>query len=133
MNASQLMERPAWHALESHYQQIRDTHLRTLFADDPQRGTRLACEAAGLYLDYSKNRITDQTLKLLVDLAEECGLRERILAMFRGDKINVTENRSVLHVALRAPFDEQIWSDGQDVVRDVHTVLDKMSDFATQV
>ena len=98
-----LTARPAWKALDAHYQQVRDVHLRTLFADDPTRGERLTAEAAGLYLDYSKNRITDETLQLLLQLAEECGLRERIDAMFRGEKINVTENRAVLHVALRAP------------------------------
>ena len=98
-----LTERPAWKALEAHYQQVREVHLKQLFADDPQRGERLTAEAVGLYLDYSKNRITDETLKLLLQLAEESGLRARIDAMFRGEKINLTEKRAVLHVALRAP------------------------------
>ena len=98
-----LTKRQAWKALAAHYKEVRPLHLRQLFADDPQRGERLTAEAVGIYLDYSKNRITDETLTLLVQLAEESGLRERIDAMFRGDKINVTENRAVLHVALRAP------------------------------
>ena len=98
-----LTKRKAWKALEAHYKKVRRLHLRKLFADDPKRGERLTVEAAGIYLDYSKNRITDETLKLLIQLAEESGLRERIDAMFRGEKINVTENRAVLHVALRAP------------------------------
>src|SRR5690242_3496864 len=98
-----LTERPAWKALEAHHRQVRDLHLRRLFADDPGRGERLTAEAVGLYLDYSKNRVTDRTLELLVQLAEESGLRARIDAMFRGDRINVTEGRAVLHVALRAP------------------------------
>ena len=101
-----LTDRPAWKALEAHYQQIREVHLRRLFADDPARGERFTLEAAGIFLDYSKNRITDETLKLLLQLAEESGLRERIEAMFSGEKINITENRAVLHVALRAPKDE---------------------------
>src|SRR5690349_154986 len=103
-----LTETKAWNALVAHHQKIRDLHLRTLFADDPKRGERMTLEAAGLYLDYSKNRVTDETLKLLVQLAEESGLRERIDAMFRGDKINITENRAVLHVALRAPQEASI-------------------------
>ncbi len=98
-----LTQRNAWKALEAHFEKIRDVHLRTLFDEDPQRGRRLSAEAGGLYLDYSKHRVTDETLKLLVQLAEESGLRERIDAMFRGEKINITENRAVLHVALRAP------------------------------
>ena len=98
-----LTERPAWKALEAHYQKVRELHLRKLFGDDPDRGERMTAEAVGLYLDYSKNRITDETLKLLVQLAEESGLRARIDAMFRGEKINLTEKRAVLHVALRAP------------------------------
>ncbi len=106
---------------------MRDRHLRELFADDPGRGERLTVEAAGLYLDYSKNRVTDETLKLLVQLAEESGLRERIDAMFRGEKINVTEHRAVLHVALRAPKGQSIVVDGKDVVPEVHAVLDKMA------
>jgi len=128
-----LTQRPAWKALEAHFGEVRDRHLRELFAEDPRRGERLTAEAAGLYLDYSKNRITDETLRLLVNLAEECGLRERIDAMFRGEKINVTEDRAVLHVALRAPRDRTIVVDGQDVVPEVHTVLDKMANFASRV
>ena len=98
-----LTERQTWKVLEAHYQKVRDLHLRKLFADDPTRGERMTVDAVGLYLDYSKNRVTDETLKLLVQLADESGLRERIDAMFRGEKINITENRAVLHVALRAP------------------------------
>ena len=128
-----LTTRPAWTALEAHYAKIRDLHLRTLFTEDPTRGDRLAVEAAGLYLDYSKNRITDETLALLLQLAEESGLRARIDAMFRGDKINVTEKRAVLHVALRAPKGHAIVVDGEDVVPQVHAVLEKMSDFANRV
>ena len=101
--AVSLTSRPSWKALEAHHKKIREVHLRTLFSDDPQRGSRLTAEAAGLFLDYSKNRITDETIRLLLQLAEESGLRARIDAMFRGEKINVTENRAVLHVALRAP------------------------------
>ncbi len=128
-----LTERPAWRALGDHYQQIRDVHLRTLFAEDPQRGERLTVEAAGLYLDYSKNRVTDDTVRLLLQLAEESGLRARIDAMFSGEKINVTENRAVLHVALRAPAGASIVVDGEDVVPGVHQVLDKMAAFADRV
>ena len=126
-------QRRAWKALAAHQQQIRDKHLRDLFAADPGRGTRLTAEAAGLYLDYSKNRITDETLKLLVRLAEESGLRGAIDAMFRGDKINVTEGRAVLHVALRAPRESIIMVDGTNVVPEVHAVLDRMSAFAVRV
>src|SRR6478609_908051 len=122
--------RPGWKALESHHQKVRELHLRQLFADDPTRGERLTIEALGLYLDYSKNRITDETLKLLVQLAEESGLRARIDAMFRGVKINITEKRAVLHVALRAPEGTSIVGDGENVVPQVHAVLDKMADFA---
>ena len=129
----QLTEKPAWKALEEHYRKIRNVHLRSLFADDPLRGERLAAEGAGLYLDYSKNRITDETIRLLVNLAEECGLRERIEAMFRGEKINITENRAVLHIALRAPRSEKILVDGVDVVPEVHAVLDRMAVFSEQV
>jgi glucose-6-phosphate isomerase len=125
--------RPGWKALESHHQKIRELHLRQLFADDPKRGERLTTEALGLYLDYSKNRVTDETLKLLFQLAEESGLRGRIEAMFRGDKINITENRAVLHVALRAPKDASIIVDGENVVPQVHAVLDKMTDFCYRV
>ncbi len=128
-----LTQRPAWKALQAHYQQVRDVHLRTLFAQNPHRGERLTAEAAGVYLDYSKNRITEETLRLLVDLAEESGLRARIDAMFQGEKINVTEQRAVLHVALRAPKGEQILVDGKDVAPEVHAVLDKMADFSNRV
>jgi glucose-6-phosphate isomerase len=128
-----LTERQAWKALEAHYTSIRELHLRKLFADDPKRGERMTAEAVGLYLDYSKNRITDETLKLLLQLAEESGLRERIDAMFRGEKINITENRAVLHVALRAPRGASIVVDGEDVVPQVHAILDKMADFSNRV
>ena len=126
-------ERPGWKALESHYRNVRNLHLRALFAEDPKRGERLALEAAGLYLDYSKNRITGETVRLLAALAEECGLREHIDAMFRGVKINVTENRAVLHTALRAPRGAHIAVDGHNVVPDVHEVLDRMASFAERV
>src|SRR3954452_637301 len=119
--STSLTQRPAWKALEAHYQQARQLHLRTLFAEDPRRGERLTAEAVGLYLDYSKNRITDETLKLLLRLAEESGLRARIDAMFRGEAINVTEHRAVLHVALRSPDGKSIMVDGKDVVPEVHT------------
>ncbi len=128
-----LIKRKAWKALEAHYKQVRQLHLRALFADDAQRGQRLTAEAVGIYLDYSKNRATDETLALLLQLAEESGLRERMDAMFRGDKINVTENRAVLHVALRAPRGTSIFVDGQDVVPQVHAVLDRMTDFSNRV
>jgi glucose-6-phosphate isomerase len=127
------VKRPAWKALEDHYKSIQKTHLRNLFADDPKRGERLTVEALGIYLDYSKNRVTDETLKLLVQLAEESGLQARIDAMFRGDKINITEKRAVLHVALRAPRGTSIVVDGQNVVPAVHAVLDKMTDFSNRV
>ncbi len=122
-----------WHALERHYHAVKDLHLRTLFANDPARGERLTAAAAGLHLDYSKNRITDDTLRLLVQLAEQCGLRARIDGMFRGDPINITEQRAVLHVALRAPRDASFVVDGADVVPQVHAVLDRMADFCTRV
>jgi glucose-6-phosphate isomerase len=128
-----ITQRPAWKALEAHYQKMRGLHLRKLFADDPTRGERMTVEAAGLYLDYSKNRITDETLKLLLKLAEEAGLRERIDAMFRGEKINITEKRAVLHTALRAPRGAAIVVDGENVVPQVHGVLNKMADFANRV
>jgi glucose-6-phosphate isomerase len=128
-----LTSRPAWKALETHARAMHDVHLRTLFADDPSRGARLTAEGAGLFLDYSKHRVTGETLGLLVRLAEESGLRSRIDAMFRGDTINVTENRSVLHVALRAPRGASIVVDGKNVVPDVHAVLDRMAGFATSV
>jgi glucose-6-phosphate isomerase len=123
----------AWGALERHYEGVKTLHLRQLFAEDPERGERLALEAAGIYLDYSKNRITDETVRLLIQLAQESGLRNRIEAMFRGDKINVTEARAVLHVALRAPRGTSIMHDGKNVVPEVHAVLDKMADFAQRV
>src|SRR5580700_3946260 len=125
--------RPIWKALKAHHRRIRDLHLRKLFSDDPKRGERFTAETVGLYLDYSKNRITGETLKLLFQLAEECGLRARIAAMFRGERINVTENRAVLHVALRAPKGASIVVDGENVVPQVHVVLDKMSDFSDRV
>jgi glucose-6-phosphate isomerase len=126
-------ERPAWTALLVHHRKIRDVHLRQLFADDPARGERMTAEAMGLYFDYSKNRVTDETLKLLLQLGDESGLRQRIDAMFRGQKINITENRAVLHVALRAPRGASIVVDGENVVPQVHAVLDKMTDFSNRV
>jgi glucose-6-phosphate isomerase len=128
-----LTEGSAWKALVAHHDKIRDLHLRKLFEDDPKRGERMTVEAVGLFLDYSKNRITDETLKLLLQLANESGLRERIDAMFRGEKINITENRAVLHVALRAPKEVSIVVDGENVVPQVHAVLDKMSAFSNRV
>src|SRR5579884_1321238 len=125
--------RPAWAALQAHYERMRTVHLRALFAEDPNRAERFTAEAAGIYLDYSKQRITEETVRLLLQLAAECGLRERIDAMFRGEKINGTENRAVLHVALRAPRNESIIVDGKNVVPEVHEVLDRMSDFANRV
>jgi glucose-6-phosphate isomerase len=128
-----LSQRPAWKALGEHYQKIRDVHLRTLFAEDPGRGERLAAQAVGLYFDYSKQRVTAETMRLLFELARESGLRERIDAMFSGEKINVTENRAVLHVALRAPRGSSILVDGRNVVPEVHEVLDRMADFSRRV
>ena len=128
-----LRERPAWAALERHADEVRGLHLRDLFASDPTRGERLAAEGADIYLDYSKNRITDDTLRLLLALARESGLAERAEAMFRGDRINTTENRSVLHVALRMPKGTSLVVEGRDVVADVHEVLDRMSAFAERV
>ena len=128
-----LTQSKAWNALESHYQQVNALHLRDLFAGDPERGARFTVDALGLFFDYSKNRVTDETLKLLVELARESGLQSRIEAMFRGDKINVTENRAVLHVALRAPKGASIFVDGEDVVPAVHEVLDRMSAFSNRV
>src|SRR5262245_22211516 len=123
----------AWRSLADHHRAMQGRHLRDLFADDPARGERMTAEAAGIFLDYSKNRIDDETLRLLVELAEQCGLRARIDAMFRGEKINVTEDRAVLHVALRAPKDASIVVDGKNVVPEVHTVLDKMAAFANSI
>jgi glucose-6-phosphate isomerase len=124
---------PAWNALREHYETVKAVHLRDLFAKDPGRGARLACDAEGIYLDYSKNRLTDETLRLLLGLAESAGLRARIDAMFRGDKINLTEHRAVLHVALRAPRGTAVTVDGENVVPKVHAVLERMADFATRV
>jgi len=123
----------AWQALENHYTKVRELHLRKLFADDPTRGERMTVEAVGIYFDYSKHRVTDETLRLLLQLAEESGLRSRIDAMFRGEKINVTEKRAVLHVALRTPKGQSIIMDGKDVVPEVHAALDKMADFSARV
>jgi glucose-6-phosphate isomerase len=128
-----LTQRPAWKALATHHKQIKNLHLRKLFAADSKRGERMTVEAAGLYLDYSKNRITDPTLKMLLQLAKESGLRERIDAMFSGEKINTTENRAVLHVALRAPKGETILVDGKNVVPEVHAVLDQITEFSNRV
>ncbi len=128
-----LREQAAWKALEQHHAALRDVHLRDLFAEDPTRGERLAAEGAGLYLDYSKNRVTDETIRLLLQLAEESGLAERTDAMFRGDRINVSENRSVLHVALRMPKGSSLVVDGVDVVASVHEVLDRMATFSGRV
>jgi glucose-6-phosphate isomerase len=128
-----LAERSAWKALHEHHQQIAKKHLKEMFAEDPRRGERYTAQAAGIFLDYSKNRVTDETLKLLMQLAEESGVAAHRDAMFAGEKINVTENRAVLHVALRAPKDEKIVVDGVDVVPEVHQVLDKMSGFADRV
>jgi len=132
-NTALLTQRPAWKELEAHYQKIKDIHLRRLFAEDPQRGERFSVEGAGLFFDYSKNRITGETVRLLVKLAGECGLRRRIDAMFQGEKINVTEKREALHVALRAPRDQAIFVDGENVVPVVHQVLDSMADFADRI
>jgi glucose-6-phosphate isomerase len=128
-----LTSKPAWKALKAHYPKVCPLHLRQLFADDPKRGERYAVGAAGLYLDYSKNRITEETIRLLIQLADECGLREHIDAMFRGGKINTTEQRAALHTALRAPKDRQIVVDGVNVVPEVHAVLDRMEAFTKKV
>src|SRR3954449_5390623 len=128
-----LTQRPAWGELLAHHTEIADRHLRDLFAEDADRGERLTVEACGIYLDYSKNRVTDETLRLLRQLAEESRLQERIGAMFGGEKINVTENRAVLHVALRAPKGASIVVDGVNVVPAVHEVLDRMAEFATAI
>src|SRR5215813_13349029 len=124
---------PGWKALQAHHGKARELHLRNLFADDPKRGERMTVEAEGIFLDYSKNRVTDDTLKLLLQLAEGCGLRARIDAMFGGEKINITENRAVLHVALRSPKGASITVDGENVVPQVHVVLDKMAGFADRL
>ncbi len=126
-------KRQAWKDLQAHYKKVKELHLRQLFAEDTERGTRMTAEALGLFLDYSKNRITDETLKLLIRLAEESGLQARIDAMFRGEKINITEKRAVLHIALRAPRDTSIVVDGENVVPKVHAVLDRMADFSNRV
>src|SRR5260370_25795606 len=128
-----LTQRPAWKALAAHHKNVRRLHLRDLFAKDPKRGERITAEPAGLFLDYSKNRVTDQTLKLRFQLAKESGLRERMQAMFNGEKINLTENRTVLHVALRAPKGATILVDGKNVVPELHAVLDKMTEFSNRV
>ena len=128
-----LTHRPSWQKLEEHYLTARNLHLRTLFAEDPHRGERFALEAVGIYLDYSKDRVTGETIQLLLELAQSSGLRERIDAMFNGEKINVTERRAVLHVALRAPRDQSIIVDGQNVVPEVHAVLDKMANFSNRI
>jgi len=133
MNKPSLTESPAWQALQQHHAEVAALHLRDLFAANPQRGEKLTASGAGLFLDYSKNRVTEETMSLLLSLVEERGLRGRIDAMFRGDKINITENRAVLHVALRAPRGEKIVVDGEDVVPAVHEVLDKMAAFADRV
>ena len=132
-NLEPLTARKTWKLLQTHYEKVRASHLRDLFADDPQRGERMTAEAAGLFLDYSKNRVTDETIKLLVQLAEESALRPRIEAMFQGQKINVTEKRAVLHVALRAPRGTSIVVDGENVVPQVHAVLDRMANFSDRI
>src|SRR5215510_13207306 len=128
-----LIKRKGWKALQVHHAKVRNVHLRDLFADDATRGERMTAEAAGLFLDYSKNRITDDTVKLLIELAEQSGLPSRIDAMFRGEKINVTEGRAVLHVALRAPRGASYVVNGKNVIPEVHAVLDKMADFCHRV
>src|SRR5438045_7894686 len=126
-------ERKAWQALKRHHEEIAGTHLRELFASDSGRGERLTAEAAGLFLDYSKNRVTDETVALLVELAEQCGLPERREAMFSGEHINVSEDRAVLHVALRMPRERSLIIDGEDVVKQVHAVHDRMAEFCERV
>jgi glucose-6-phosphate isomerase len=133
VDATPLTQTPAWQALSQHFATVREAHLRTLFHDDPTRGTRYTAEGAGIYLDYSKNRITDETLRLLLQLVHDAGLRSRVEAMFSGEKINVTEQRAVLHVALRAPRDAVIVVDGENVVPQVHEVLDRMAAFCDRV
>jgi len=131
--AGPLTQGTAWNALREHYEAVKTVHMRDLFAKDPGRGARLVCDAQGIYLDYSKNRLTDDTMRLLLDLANAAGLRSGIDAMFRGDKLNVTENRAVLHVALRAPTDAAIKVDGENVVPKVHAVIEKMAGFANRI
>src|SRR5215208_1884726 len=131
--AESLTDLPEWRALRAHYEQIKDIHVRDLFANDPGRGERLTVDTVGVYLDYSKHRLTDETLRLLIDLANACSLPGAIDAMFRGEKINVTEQRPALHIALRAPRTASIIVDGQDVVPEVHAVLDRMSVFADRI
>src|SRR6516165_3321364 len=126
-------KRKAWNALAAHFMKVKELHLRDLFAEDPKRGKELSLEAAGLYLDFSKNRVTRETLKLLFDLATESGLKERIDSMFRGDKINITEKRAVLHTALRAPKEATFLVDGKNVVPEIHAVLDKMAEFSNRI
>src|ERR1700745_3334667 len=133
MSSPAIVKRQSWKALESHHQKISKRHLRELFAEDPQRGERMALEAVGLYFDYSKNRITDETLKLILRMAEESGLPSRMEAMFSGEKINLTENRAVLHTALRAPRDASIVVDGENVGPKIYAVLDKRAHFADRV
>src|SRR6266702_1600212 len=128
-----LTHRPSWQKLEEHYHTTRNLHFRKLFAQDPHRGERFALATVGIYLGYCKNRVNDETMRLLLELAESAGLRERIDAMFKGEKINVTERRAVLHVALRAPKDQSIIVDGENVVPEVHAVLDKMADFSNRI
>src|ERR1700682_3188922 len=133
MPASTLTERPAWKALQAHYNQIHNRHLRTLFSEEKNRGERLTVEAAGLYFDYSKHRVTDETMRLLLALAEDVGLRERIDALFRGDKITGTQKRAFLYVALRAQGVAAILVDGKNVMPEVHAVLDRMAEFSARV
>jgi glucose-6-phosphate isomerase len=133
VSAKSVVDLPAWRALDAHHRAIRDVHLRELFADDPRRGEEMTAEAAGIYLDYSKNRVTRETLRLLLELAEAIDLRGRIDAMFRGDKINVSEGRAVLHVALRAPEGSRILVDGKNIVPEVHAVLDRMAQFSDRI
>ena len=128
-----LTERKSWKALQDHHKKVSRLHLRDLFASDPTRGERLTAEAVGIFLDYSKNRITDETLKVLIQLAEQSDLEGKVRAMFLGEKINITENRAVLHVALRAPRNASIMVDGKNVVPQVHAVLDRMADFSNRV
>ncbi|MGO4756685.1 glucose-6-phosphate isomerase, partial [Streptomyces sp. 2MCAF27] len=133
MSIDSLRQKPSWKALEQHHSEIGAVQLRDLFAQDPDRGERLCAEGAGLYLDYSKNRVTDETMRLLCELARECGVEERRDAMFRGEHINVSEDRPALHVALRMPQGSSLVVDGADVVAQVHSVLDRMAAFARRI